>query len=248
MKQSIVLKGFVCALVVLPLAAGCKKKEGATEGSAAATGSATATAGSGSAVVVATGSGSAAEAGSAAAGSAAAGSAAAPTDPATPWAKDTAVIEPNSKVTGKKDGGDWGTFDRALFFRVTDKYGETKAQLHIAQNCEKFSCAHYESIRGGVYSADSLNTDCPNAKTMDINFVSEEDQYTDAKQGAVLLDVSLNGPMSGGQLSGKGMKGSTLTAVSDKEVKGKIKVKEDKSEAAGEFVAKNCGTMVFPKM
>jgi hypothetical protein len=67
------------------------------------------------------------------------------------------------------------------------------------------------------------------------------------KPGAVLLDVSLNGPMSGGQLSGKGMKGSTLTAMDDKEVKGKIKVKDGKSEAAGDFVAKNCGTMVFPK-
>jgi hypothetical protein len=245
MKQSIFVKGFVFALVAVPLLAGCKKKEGETTA-----GSAAPTAGSAAAGSAAAGSaaGSAA-AGSAAAGSAAAGSAAAaPTDPPTPWAKDTAVVDATSKVTGKRDGNDQGTFDRALFFKVTDDYGDTKAQLHIAQNCEKFSCAHYESIRGGVYSADSLDTDCPNAKTMDINFANEDNQYTDAKVGPVLLDVSINAPMSGGQLSGTPMKGSSITAMTDKEVKGKIAVKNGATdEAKGEFVAKNCGAMVFPK-
>ena len=101
-----------------------------------------------------------------------------------------------------------------------------------------------------MYSADSLATDCPNVKAMDINFDTEDNHYTDVKQGPVLLDVSLNGPMSGGQLSGEPMKGSTVTAVTDKEVKGTIKVKDKdgKNEAAGDFVAKNCGTMVYPKM
>jgi hypothetical protein len=244
MKQSIFVKGFVFALVAVPLLAGCKKKEGETTAGSAAPTAGSAAAGSAAAGSAVAGSGAV---GSAAAGSAAAGSAAAPTDPPAPWAKDTAAVAATSKVTGKRDGNDQGTFDRALFFKVTDKYGTTKAELHIAQNCEKFSCAHYESIRGGVYSADSLNTDCPDAKTMDISFSTEDDQYTDAKVGPVLLDVSINGPMSGGDLSGDPMKGSTVSAVTDKEVKGKIKVKDGTSEAAGDFVAKNCGAMVFPK-
>lgn len=233
MTQSIFLKGFVFALVALPLAAGCKKKEtAATGGSAAPTGSAgsaTAATGSGSAVAAATGS-----------GSAAAGSAAGPT---TPWAADFEPAPATSKVTGKRDGNDEGTFDRAIYFKATDKYGSTRYELHLSSGCEKHSCGHYVVMNGGVYSGDKLNEDCPNAKTMDIML----DVEADPKVGPVDLDVSINGPSGGGGLSGKPMKGSTFSAITDKEVKGKISVKDGNSEAQGEFTAKNCGSIVIPK-
>lgn len=236
-----VLRGVVCVLVAAPLLAGCKKKETeATGGSATPTGSAAvaAPAGSGSAVAAATGSGSAT------AGSGAAAGSAAPAEIATPWAADTAAAPATSKVTGKRNGNDEGTFDRAIYFKATDKYGSTSYQLHLSNGCEKFSCAHYVVMNGGVYSSDKLSADCPSGKTMDITIGDGE---ADPKAGPVELDVSINGPSSGGGLSGDRMKGSSLTAVGDKEVKGKIAVKDGNSEAKGEFTAKNCGTIVIPK-
>src|SRR4051812_39851258 len=117
MKRSIFLKGFVLAVVALPLTTGCKKKDtGATEGSAAPTGSGSATApatgsgssttpaaGSGSATTPATGSGSAVAATGSGSAVAAAGSgsgSAAPVALATPWAADAAAVAATSKVTG----------------------------------------------------------------------------------------------------------------------------------------------------
>lgn len=239
MKQSIFLKGFGFALVALPLAMGCKKKAAApTEGSA------TSSAGSaGSATTIATGSGSVVAdtgSGSATGSGAGAGSAASPT---APWVTDSEPVPASSKVTGRRDGKDEGTFNRAIYFKATDKYGSTSYELHLSTGCEKFSCSHYVVMNGGVYAGDKLSADCPGVKTMNITIKGEGDP----KVGPVELDVSIMGPSSGGDLSGSLMKGSSLTAVSDKEVKGKIAVKDDQSEANGEFTAKNCGTIVIPK-
>ncbi|HEY4058174.1 MAG TPA: hypothetical protein VGM39_16290 [Kofleriaceae bacterium] len=237
MKQSIFLKGLVVAVVALPLVAGCKKKEGSTaEGSAApAKGSATPAAGSSSAAAPAAGSGSAA----------AAGSGSASTDPNAPWAADAAVIPNTSKVTGKRDGADKGTFDRAVFFKYTDDWGTPHYDLHIANGCEKFSCNYYVALRGGVFPGDDSYKACPDAVTMDIQVQLEEGK--DFAVGPVGLYVSINGPSSGGGLSGDVMKGSTITSIDDKEVKGKIAVKDKDNEANGDFVAKNCGALAFPK-
>jgi hypothetical protein len=209
-----------------------------TQKAMGAGGAGSAAAGSGSAGS-ATGSGSAvADTGSGSAGSAA-GSASA--DPAAPWAADAAPVPATSKVTGKRDGNDEGSFDRAIYFKHVDDWGTAHYELHLS-SCEKFSCAHYISLRGGIYAEDKFYADCPGAKTMDIKIDGE----ADPKAGPVTLDISINGPSSGGGLSGDPMKGSSLTAITDKEVKGKLAAKDGNNEAKGEFVAKNCGTMVFP--
>ena len=98
-----------------------------------------------------------------------------------------------------------------------------------------------------MYPGDDSYKACPDATMMDINIQVADG--AELKAGPVDLDISINGPSSGGGLSGDPMKGSSITSISDKEVKGKIAVKDadGKNEAKGDFVAKNCGSVVIPK-
>jgi hypothetical protein len=262
MKNLIIRNGIVVSIVALPLlAGGCNKKESATkEGAAKSTGTAAATsagtatatgAGTAAATGTGTGTGTAAATGTAAGSAAATGTdtgataGAATGEAAAPWAADTAPSPATSKVTGKRNGVDEGTFDRALYFKSTDKYDTTSHTVMISTGCDTFSCAHVDWLRGGVYTNDEkLSADCPSAKVMTVKLNVEGDP----KPGPVDVSISINSFTSGGDLSGEEWsKGSSLTAVTAKELQGKISLKDGESAASGDFAAKVCGTVVQAK-